>query len=111
MTLAGANPRPFTSAADAALVLATLPWDDPEADVRAALSTPLLHEVPELEADVGCPVTPRAVRPGIVATISTALTYDRGGRRIEGNGFAPDIPITADPTDPDATLRHATVGW
>jgi carboxyl-terminal processing protease len=52
-----------------------------------------------------------ALRPDIFATISTALTYDRNGRCIEGNGFTPDIAIPADPTDPDATLRHAIGGW
>ena len=52
-----------------------------------------------------------ALRPEIFATVSTALTYDRNGRCIEGTGLAPDIAIPADSSDPDATLRQAIAGW
>ncbi len=56
---------------------------------------------------------PRTVRlrPHLIATISTALTFDRTGRCIEGNGFAPDIVIPADPLQPDTTLDAALAGW
>ncbi len=56
---------------------------------------------------------PRTIqlRPHINVTISTALTFDRTGRCIEGNGFAPDIPIPANMLDPDNILERVTDGW
>jgi carboxyl-terminal processing protease len=56
---------------------------------------------------------PRTIclREGVIATISTALTFDRAGRGIEGAGFAPDIAIPADPCHPDATLARALERW
>jgi carboxyl-terminal processing protease len=56
---------------------------------------------------------PRTIRlrEQLIATISTALTYDRAGRCIEGTGLAPDVPILPDPLDPEVTLRLATAGW
>jgi carboxyl-terminal processing protease len=56
---------------------------------------------------------PRTIRlrDDLIATISTALTFDRAGRCIEGNGFAPDIAIPADPRHPDATLELALTDW
>jgi carboxyl-terminal processing protease len=56
---------------------------------------------------------PRTVRlrEHLIATISTALTFDRAGRCIEGNGFAPDIAVPADPCYPDATLDGALRDW
>ena len=52
-----------------------------------------------------------ALREHLIATISTALTFDRSGRCIEGIGFEPDIAIHADPLRPDATLDAALTGW
>lgn len=56
---------------------------------------------------------PRTIRlrDHLIATISTALTFDREGRCIEGNGFAPDIAIPADPRHPDIPLARALEGW
>jgi carboxyl-terminal processing protease len=56
---------------------------------------------------------PRTIRlrEHLVVTISTALTFDRDGRCIEGHGFAPDIAVSADPLHPDATLDAALGGW
>ncbi len=56
---------------------------------------------------------PRTIRlrQHLIATISTALTFDRAGRGVEGNGFTPDIAIPADPLHPDATLDVALAGW
>lgn len=56
---------------------------------------------------------PRTIllREHIIATISTALTYDRTGRCIEGNGIPADIPIEPDVTDPDLTLELALRDW
>jgi carboxyl-terminal processing protease len=56
---------------------------------------------------------PRTIRlrEHLIATISTALTFDREGRGIEGNGLAPDIAIPADPRHPDTTLERALAGW
>jgi carboxyl-terminal processing protease len=53
----------------------------------------------------GRPVT-RHLLPGIDATISTALTYDRDGHCIEGRGIRADTPI--DPFDDDAVIDTAT---
>ncbi len=56
---------------------------------------------------------PRTIRlgPHLIATISTALTFDRAGRCIEGNGFAPEFPIPVHPHRPDAALEAALTGW
>lgn len=56
---------------------------------------------------------PRTIRlrEHIVATVSTALTYDRTGRCLEGNGLAPDIAVPIDPLRPDVTLRVAAATW
>ena len=52
-----------------------------------------------------------SLRPNLNITISTALTFDRQGRCIEGNGLVPDVPIVPDAADPGAGLRRATAGW
>lgn len=52
-----------------------------------------------------------SLRPNMVATVSTALTYDREGHCIEGNGIAPDIPIALDVDHPDSLLSKAMRGW
>lgn len=31
--------------------------------------------------------------PGLTLTVSTALTYDRAGRCIEGSGIRPDVEV------------------
>jgi carboxyl-terminal processing protease len=56
---------------------------------------------------------PRTVRlrKHVAATISTALTYDRTGRCLEGNGWAPDIAVPFDPAQPGASLMVALATW
>lgn len=51
-----------------------------------------------------------ALRPHLHITISTALTWDREGRCIEGNGLAPDTTVVPEANDPDASLRQAMRG-
>ena len=56
---------------------------------------------------------PRTIqlREHLIVTISTALTFDREGRCIEGNGFKPDVPIEPDFDYPDSILDHVSEGW
>jgi carboxyl-terminal processing protease len=50
--------------------------------------------------------------PGIRLSVSTALTYDRSGRCIEGNGLPPDIPVSIETVFNDAELlRLADTTW
>jgi carboxyl-terminal processing protease len=52
--------------------------------------------------------------PGWRLMISTALTYDRQGRCVEGAGIPVDRPVTPDRFTPDAgdtVLRAADRGW
>ena len=56
---------------------------------------------------------PRTIRlrEHLIVTISTALTFDREGRCIEGNGFQPDVPIEPDFDHPDSILDHVLAHW
>ncbi len=59
---------------------------------------------------------PRAVRllPDLMLGVSTALTYDRHGRCIEGAGIPVDRPVTPDrfsPDAPDRVLLAADHDW
>jgi len=59
---------------------------------------------------------PRAVRllPEMMLGVSTALTYDRQGRCVEGAGIPVDRPVTPDrfsPDDPDIVLLAADRDW
>ena len=56
---------------------------------------------------------PRTVqlRENLIVTISTALTFDREGRCIEGNGFQPDIPIEPNFDQSNSTLDHVLKHW
>jgi len=59
---------------------------------------------------------PRAVRllPDLMLGVSTALTYDRHGRCIEGAGIPVDQPVTPDrfsPDAPDHVLLAADRDW
>ena len=50
---------------------------------------------------------PRTLRllPGQTLTVSTALTYDRCGRCVEGAGIPVDVPAAEAPPAPDAPDR------
>src|SRR5436190_7249404 len=53
---------------------------------------------------------PRSVRllPGMRLTISTALTYDRNGRCVEGAGIPVDVPVVPEPSaEVDSILEAA----
>jgi len=59
---------------------------------------------------------PRAVRllPNLMLGVSTALTYDRQGRCVEGAGIPVDRPVTPDrfsPDAPDIVLLAADRDW
>ena len=59
---------------------------------------------------------PRALRllPGLGLTVSTALTFDRAGRCVEGAGIAVDDPVAPDrfaPEAPDRVLLAADRTW
>lgn len=52
---------------------------------------------------------PRLLRllPGWLLTVSTALTYDRGGRCVEGAGLPVDVHVPASESEADAVLEAA----
>jgi len=59
---------------------------------------------------------PRAVRllPALMLSVSTALTYDRRGRCVEGAGIPVDRPVVPDrfrPDAPDRVLLAANRDW
>ncbi len=59
---------------------------------------------------------PRSIplRPDVTLTVSTALTFDRNGRCIEGNGIPVDLPVPFTPPTPDGedrALRIAGDCW
>ena len=52
--------------------------------------------------------------PGWRLTVSTALTYDRSGRCVEGAGISVDryvAPNRFDPAARDMVLEEADTGW
>lgn len=76
----------------------------------------LLHVQVVGEPSGGGSGRPRALRllPGQQLTVSTALTYDRTGRCLEGAGIPVDLPVTPnrfDPDAPDRVLQAAERGW
>ena len=52
---------------------------------------------------------PRHLRllPGWLLTVSTALTYDRGGRCVEGAGVPVDVVVPPSLSEIDAALEMA----
>lgn len=123
------DPRPFRAADRAALVLPLLPDDHPEQESLGHLATLILRELPEMEAELGCPVVPMAVDalpddlPAMLvgpARMNSALERWRAARDLpdgpfvavdrDGRRLVVDVPDLAGIGEAMQPLRTAIAG-